>query len=74
MLASLIEVLEAGLSIWESKEKNKYVENLMKLKRQYYAEINKPFPDRNNATLDNIEFQLRLLSKGFSSRIGIPPA
>lgn len=67
MINSFMKSLGAGLSIWEHKEKRKYVDKLMKLKRDYYEESNKDISD--DAILDNIEFELELLGIAFSSKV-----
>lgn len=70
MLELLFKVLGAGLSIWESKEKNKYIDKLIELKKDYYEEFNKGAGHRSNAVLDNIELELRLIAEVFSSANG----
>lgn len=70
MFEALLTVLGAGLSIWDHKEKTKYVEELMDLKRSWYEEFNKPENIRSDAALDNIEFRMRVLGLGFASEIG----
>lgn len=67
---ALLKVLGAGLSIWDSKEKSKYVDRLMRLKKEFYDEYNKPQDSRSDAILDGIEFELRVLSLAFSSSVG----
>jgi len=69
MVESLFKVLGSGLSLWESKESRKYVDKLMKLKKEWYEEYNLERPDMAN--LDNIEFELRVLSDAFSSQVGV---
>ncbi len=68
MIESLIGALAAGLALWQSKEKRKYLDELLELKREYYEEDNKTRPDM--AKLDRIEFQLCLLSQAFSTKVG----
>lgn len=70
MFAALLSVLGAALSIWSDKEKHKYIDQLIKLKEEYYAEYNKPEASRSDATLDNLEFQLRLLGHAFAASVG----
>ncbi len=70
MFASFLKALASGLSLWESKEARKYVDRLEKIKREYYEEINKPDQERSDAVLDNLEFELRLLSDSFSTSVG----
>jgi len=65
----VFEVLGAGLSLWNNKEKRKYIDKLIKLKKDYYEEYNKELCD--HAILDNIEFELRTLCKSFGSEARI---
>lgn len=70
MVNELFAALAAGLKIWEHKDANKYRDRLFSLKREYYEEFNKPLDKRNDAVLDNCEFELRLLASGFASSVG----
>jgi len=70
MFESLAKALAAGLSLWESKEKTKYQDKLMNLRRDYREEFNKPVGERSNAVLDNLKFELCLLGNSFSSSVG----
>jgi hypothetical protein len=67
---SLIKALEAGLSLWQSKEKRKYLDELISLKKEFYAERNKPREIRSNAILDDVRLRLRLLCDSVASAIG----
>ncbi len=69
MFTALAKALGAGLSIWEHKEKFKYVDQLLKLKKEYYAEDNKAPSERDDAVLDNLYFQLCLLSDSFAASV-----
>lgn len=69
MIESIFAVLAAGLTIWSNKEKRKYIDKLLRLKKEWYAEINKPDDRRDNAVLDNVEFELRLLATAFSTEV-----
>lgn len=64
-ISALFKALEAGLSIWLSKEKTKYTDRLLKIKEDYYREKTKADP--NMAVLDDLEFQLFLLSSTFAT-------
>jgi len=68
MIDSLFKVLGAGLSLWESKERRKYLDRYLKLQKEYYEEYNKPITD--DAVIDNIRFELELLSTAFSAQVG----
>lgn len=70
MIGDLFKALAAGLSLWSDKEKNKYVDHLNDLKKAYYVEYNKPSGERDDAYLDDLEFELRLLTDSFCSQVG----
>jgi hypothetical protein len=72
MISSLFATLAAGLSLWEHKDKNKYVEKMLSLKKDYYEEYNKERHDM--ARLDNITFELQLTSEAFSAQVRIAKA
>lgn len=61
----ILGVLEQGLKLWNSKEADKYVSKLIKLKKEWYAEYNKPLNERSDVRLDFIELQLRILCQSF---------
>jgi hypothetical protein len=65
MVADVIKLLGTGLSLWEHKEKNKYVDKYMRLKQEHYEESNKPDHLRDDGRLDRIVWELQLLSSGF---------
>lgn len=67
MFESLVKTLGVALSIWEHHEKTKYIDKLVRLKREYHEEINKPFGSRDNNVLDHLEFELRLLSDAWAA-------
>lgn len=69
MVTALFQALATGLSIWESTEKRKYLDRLMGLERDYYAEFNKDPSQRSDAVLDNIERELLILNNAFSSSV-----
>ena len=66
-IQALFTALAAGLSIWEHKEARSYANKLMNLRRNWHNEYNKK--DRDDAVLDNIEFELCLLCNGYSAEI-----
>ena len=71
MIKSILGILKAGLSIWEHKEANKYLDRLLKLEKEFYEEYNLPVNERSNARLDNIEHELLKLGEGFAAQVGI---
>jgi len=70
MFETLAKALAAGLSLWESKEKHKYVDQLIQLKKDFYEEYNKGYGVHSNAVLDNIELELRGLAESFATSVG----
>jgi hypothetical protein len=72
MFAAILGIAEAALSIWSSKLKQKYIDKVENLKREYYAEINKPREERDNAALDNLEFELRLTIASLAADLRAP--
>lgn len=69
MFESLAKALAAGLSIWEHKEKNKYIDRLERIRKDYREEYNKPIGVRSDAVLDDLEFQLRLAADSFAASV-----
>lgn len=65
MVNLLLGVLEQGLKLWNSHESTKYLDKLLKLKREWYEEYNKPRNERDHNRLDDIEFELRILADSF---------
>lgn len=70
MIELILSLAASALSIWASKEKTKYSDQLGELQKAYYEEYNKPLAERSDAALDNIEFQLRVLARQLSTAIG----
>lgn len=61
----IFKVLEESLKLWNSKESNKYIDQLVKLKGKWYEEYNKPLDERSDVKLDTIELQLKILCQSF---------
>lgn len=70
MVGAVLAILGSALSIWDSKEKTKYVDRVLFLKKEWYEEINKPENDRDDSVLDHIEWELNLLCHTVASLIG----
>ena len=66
----IIGLLKTGLELWNQKESGKYLDRLIKLEKDFYKEYNKRDKDRSDAVLDNIRFELRILSVAFSAEAG----
>lgn len=69
---SVLKILEVGLSLWLSKEKTKYIDRLMYLKKRYYSEWNKPENERSDSELDEIRFEIKVLADAFILNAGQP--
>lgn len=61
----VLSILEQGLKLWNSREANKYIDKMTKLKEEWYEEYNKPLEDRSDMRLDDIELRLRILCQSF---------
>lgn len=75
MVEALMSLVGSTIELLVVKEKNKYRDKWLRLKRDYYEEKNKADPDM--AVLDNIEFELFLLSSTVSveaskQALGVP--
>jgi hypothetical protein len=69
---ALLKVLGAGLELWASAEKRKYIDRKIALEKAFYEEYNKPIGVRSDAALDDLEFQLRILCSAFVADSGKP--
>jgi hypothetical protein len=65
MVKLLMGVLEQGLIAWNSHERTKYLDKLIKLKKEWHEEYNKPLDIRSDQRLDDIESELRILAESF---------
>lgn len=61
----IMKVLEQGLILWNTSESTKYLDKLIKLKKGWYEEYNKPLDERSDVKLDTIELQLKILCQSF---------
>ena len=59
MISNIFKILIPALNIIETKQSRKYVDEALKLKREWYEEYNKERSD--DAKLDNIRIELELL-------------
>jgi hypothetical protein len=69
MTTALFEALAAGLTLWKDKNATKYLDDVLKLQKEWVDEYNKPREKRSNANLDHIEQQLHIISKLFTSSV-----
>lgn len=74
MITLLFGVLEQGLKLWNSKEGRKYLDRVIKLKKEWHEEYIKSLDVRSDDKLDGIEYELRVLSESFVQAAGAPDA
>jgi hypothetical protein len=74
MLTTIFELLGTGLKLLEAREENYPARTRLKIQREmnelhqtYRTEMGKPRGSRNDAVLDNVEFELRKLAAEFSA-------
>lgn len=65
MVSLILGVLEQGLKLWNSHESTKYLDKLIKLKKEWYEEYDKPISERSDLRLDSITDELRILGESF---------
>lgn len=62
------KILEQGLRLWNTKEGRKYLDRVIKLKKEWHEEFQRS--DRSQLALDGIERELRIIAETFASNIG----
>ena len=72
MTEVLFGVLLQGLKLWNTKEANKYRDEVYELQKEWLEEYQKPRAKRDNNTLDELEQRLHLISKLFIDSAGKP--
>lgn len=65
MIAILFGVLHEGLKLLNTKESNKLLSEIIKLRQDWLDEYSKPRGSRSNADLDDMELRLELIAKSF---------
>jgi uncharacterized protein YqeY len=63
-----LSVLEQGLKLWNTKESRKYLDRVIKLKKEWYEEFNRT--DRSQLALDTIQRELRIIAESFANNLG----
>ena len=58
-------VLKEGLKLWNAKEATKYLDRVIELEKEYYAELEKSSDSRSDYKLDSIMLELRIISQSF---------
>lgn len=67
MIGSILQLLTAGLSLWESKEKDQYLKRVIELETQYHEELKKVTPDNN--VLDDIYYECLRIGRNFATAV-----
>lgn len=67
LLGVLQELLKVGGLAME--EKHRYEDNILKLKKEWYAEYQKPIDEISHARLDELQLQLRLTGEAILEAI-----
>lgn len=62
MIEPLFQVLATALSIWDHKEKTKYLDQYLDLRRRYDEALLAPDDTRDDAVICSLERELRLLA------------
>lgn len=65
LTTALIESLKFGLSLWNTKESNKYIDQVIKLERALNNELKKDKPYHN--IIDNINDELCIITKSIQN-------
>lgn len=69
IVSLVLSLAEKLLSLWVSKEKDKYNAKLVALKEAYWLEKNKPEEVRDFAVIDNLEFEIILFAQALQTQI-----
>lgn len=69
--SALFKAVGSLLSIWDHKEKNKYRDRYLSLKKEYREEYNRPENERSRAELDRIKSELCDLLDSVTATAGI---
>ena len=70
LVTALFSIVGSALSIWDTKEKRKYLDKYIQLQKDYNEAINRSDDQWNDARIDSILFDLRLLVSAINSEIG----
>jgi len=63
-----LKILEQGLKLWNTKEGRKYLDRVIKLKKEWYEEYSRT--DRSQLALDRIQNELRIIAESFATNLG----
>lgn len=63
MFLVILELIKVALDLWASKEKRKYIDEMLSIQKDYYEETAKPDNQRSDAVLDSLEFRAKILAQ-----------
>ena len=72
MFVLILQLLSFALSIWASKEKTKYIDRKIAIETAYWAESNKPLAERDFTILDNLEMELKIMTRALLAEANKP--
>lgn len=64
-LGLILGVLKEGLKLWNAKEATKYMDKIIKLEKEYYAELSLHEDERSQLTLDKCLLDITTIAKNF---------
>lgn len=64
-LTLILGILKEGLKLWNAKESNKYIDQVIKLEKEYYEELSKSEDDRSQLTLDKCLHDIAIIAENF---------
>jgi len=70
VFTTLLGVLHQGLVLWNSIEGRKYLDRVIKIKKEWNEEYEKPLDVRSDQRLDDLESELRIIAESFIEASG----
>jgi hypothetical protein len=64
-LTLILGILKEGLKLWNAKESNKYIDQVIKLEKEYYDELSKSEDDRSQLTMDKCLHDIATIAENF---------
>jgi hypothetical protein len=64
-LTLILGILKEGLKLWNAKESNKYIDQVIKLEKEYYDELSRPEDERSQLTLDKCLHDISIIAENF---------
>lgn len=61
----VLGILKEGLKLWNTKESTKYIDQLIKLEREYFDELKKHESNRSQLYLDERLLDIKTIGENF---------